>query len=167
MQTKTTMRYYLTSVRISSVQFRHSVVSDSSWPHGPQHTRPAYRSPAPEVYTNPCPLSRWSHPTISSSVILFSSCLQSFSASGSFQMSQLFASSGQSIGVSASVSVFPMNTQDWFPLGWTAWISLLSKRLSRVFSNISSSKAPILQHSTFFMVQLTSIHNYWINHSFD
>ena len=116
MQTKTTMRYYLTSVRISSVQFRHSVVSDSSWPHGPQHTRPAYRSPAPEVYTNPCPLSRWSHPTISSSVILFSSCLQSFSAS-----------------VSASVSVFPMNTQDWFPLGWTVWICLHSKGLSRIF----------------------------------
>ena len=105
------------------------------WPHGPQHTRPSSPSPTPGVYPNLCPLSRWCHSTISSSVIPFSSCLQSFPASGSFQMSQLFTSGGQSVGVSASTSVLPMNTQDWSPLGWTGWNSLLSKRLSRVFSN--------------------------------
>ena len=108
---------------ISSVQFSRSVVSDPLRPHGLQHTRPPW-SPTPRVYSNSCPLSRWWHPTISSSVIPFSSCPQSFPASGSFQMSQLFASGGQSIGVSASVSVLPMNIQDWFPLGWTGWISL-------------------------------------------
>ena len=93
------------------------------------HTRLSCPSPTPGVYSNSCPLSRWCHPTISSSVVPFSSCLQSFPASGSFQMSQLFASGGQSIGVSASTSVFPMNIQDWFPLGWTGWISLQSKAL--------------------------------------
>ena len=109
---------------ISSVQFSCSVVSDSLRPHGPQHTRPSCPSPTPGVYSNSCPLSQWCHPIISSSVISFSSCLQSFPASGSFQMSQLFASGGQNIGVSASTSVPPMNTQDWSPLGWTGWISL-------------------------------------------
>ena len=104
-------------------------------PHELQHARSPCPSPTPGVYPNPCPLNRWCHPTISSSVIPFSSCPQSFSASGSFQMSQLFPSGGQSIGVSASKSVLPMNTQDWSPLEWTGWISLQSKRLSKVFSN--------------------------------
>ena len=122
-------------VQFSSVQFSHSVVSDCLQPHEPQHARPPCPSPAPGVYPNSCPLSQWCHPTISSSVIPFSSCPQSFPASGSFQMSQLFASGAQSIRVSASTSVLPMNTQDWSPLGWTGWISLQSKGLSRVFSN--------------------------------
>ena len=120
---------------LSSVQFSHSVVSDSFRPHEPQHARPPCPSPTPGVHPNPRPLSRWCHPTISSSVIPFSSCHQSFPASGSFPMNQLFASGGQSIGVSASTSVLPMNTQDWSPLGWTGWISLQSKGLSGVFSN--------------------------------
>ena len=123
-----------------SVQFSCSVVSDSLRPHEPQHTRPPCPSPTPGVHPNPCPLSRWCHPTISSPVIPFSSCPQSFPASGSFQMSQLFASGGQSIGVSASTSVPPMIPQDWSPLGWTGWISLQSKGLSRVFSNTTVQK---------------------------
>ena len=114
----------------TSVQFNRSVVSDSLWPHEPQHARPPCPSPTPGVYPNPCPLSWWCHPTISSSVVPFSSCPQSLPASGSFPMSQLFTSGGQSIGVSASTSVLPMNTQDWFPLEWTGWISLQSKGLS-------------------------------------
>ena len=101
------------------VQFSHSVVSNSLKPHEPQHARPPCPSPTPGVHPNPCPLSRWCHPTISSSAIPFSSCLWSFPASGSFPMSQLFTSGSQSIGVSASTSVLPMNTQDWSPLGWT------------------------------------------------
>ena len=117
-----------------SVRFSCSVVSNSLWPHGLQHIRPPCPSPTPRVYSNSCPLSRWCHPTISSSVNPFSSHLQSFLALGSFQMSQFFASGGQSIRVSASASVLPMNIQDWFPLGWIGWISLLSKGLSRVFS---------------------------------
>ena len=116
-------------------QFSLSVVSDSLRPHGLQHARPPYPSPTPGVYSNSCLLSQWCHPNISSSVISFSSRLQSFPASGSFQMSQLFASGGQSIGVSASTPVLPMNIQDWFPLGWIGWISLQSKGLSRIFSN--------------------------------
>ena len=115
-------------------------MSTSLWPHEPQHARPPCPSPTLGVYPNSCPLSRWSHPTISSFVIPFSSCPQSFPASGSFPVSQLFASGGQSIGVSASTSVLPMNTQDWSPLGWTGWISLLSKGLSRVFSNTTVQK---------------------------
>ena len=118
--------------QFSSVQSSRSVVSDYLRPHEPQHTRPPCPSPTPSVYPNPCPSSQWCHPTISSSVITFSSYLQSFPASGSFQMSQLFASGGQSTGVSASTSVLPMNTQDWSTLGWTGWI-LQSKGLSRVF----------------------------------
>ena len=112
------------SALLISVQFSHSVMSDSSRPHEPQHARPPCPSPAPRVYPNPCPLCRWCHPTISSSVVSFSSCPQTFPALGFFPMNQLFTSGGQSIGVSASTSVLPMNTQDWFPLGWTAWISL-------------------------------------------
>ena len=111
---------------LSSVQLSCSVVSDSLWPHELQHARPPCPSPTPGVYPNSCPLSRWGHLTISSSVVPFSSCLQPFPTSWSFQMSQLFTSGGQNIGVSASTSVLPMNTQDWFPLGWTGWISLLT-----------------------------------------
>ena len=123
-----------------SVQFSHSVVSNSFWAHGPQPTRPPCPSATPWVYSNSCPLSQWRHPTISSSFVPFSSHLQSFPASGSLQMSQFFPSGSQSIGVSASTSVLPMNIQDWFPLGWTDWISLQSKGLSRVFSNTTVPK---------------------------
>ena len=119
----------------SSVQFSRSVVSDSLRPHESQHARPPSPSPTPGVHPNSCASSQWCHPAISSSVIPFSSCPQSLPASGSFPMSQFFASGGQSIGVSASASVLLMNTQDWSPLGWTDWISLQSKGLSRVFSN--------------------------------
>ena len=118
-----------------SIQFSCSVMSNSLRPHGPQHARPPYPSSTPGVYPNSCPLSWWCHPTISSSVIPFSSCLQSFPALMSFPMSQLFVSGGQSIGVSALVSVLPMNIKGWFPWGLTGLISLLSKGLSRVFSN--------------------------------
>ena len=126
-----------------SVQFSHSVVSDSLWPHELQHARPPCLSPTPGVYSNSCPSSRWCHPAISSSVIPFSSCPQSLPASGSFPVSQLFAWGGQSIGVSASTSVLPMNTQDWSPLGWTGWISFQSKGLSRVFSSTIVQKHQI------------------------
>ena len=125
---------------LSFNHFSHSVVSDSLWPHGLQHARLPCPSPAPEVYSNSCPSSQWCHPTISSSVILFSSCLQCFPASGTFPMSQFFTSGGQSIGVSALASVLPMNIHDWFPLGWTGLISLQSKGLSRVFSNTTVPK---------------------------
>ena len=117
------------------VQFSHSVVFDSLRPHESQHTRPPCPSPTPGVYSNSCPLNWWCHLTISSSVILFSSCPQSFPTSGSLQLSQHFASGGQNIGVSALASFLPMNTKDWIPLGWTGWISLQSKGPSRVFSN--------------------------------
>ena len=133
-------------------QFRASVVSDSLGPHGLQHARPPCPSPTPGIYSNSCPLSQWCHPTISFSVVPFSSCLQSFPASGSFQMSQFFASGGQSIGVSASASVLPMNIQDWSPLGWTDLI-LQSKGLSRVFSNTT------VQKHQFFGAQLSSQSN--------
>ena len=123
----------------SSVQFSRSVVSNSLGPHESQHATPPCPSPTPGVHPNPRPLSQWCHPAISSSVIPFS-CPQSFPASRSFQMSQLFASGGQNIGVSASTSVLPMNTQDWSPLGWTGWICLQSKGLSRVFSNTTVQK---------------------------
>ena len=136
-----------------SVQFSHSVMSDSLQPHEPQHTRPPSPSSTPGVHPNSYPSSQWWHPTISSSVIPFSSCPQSFPASGSFQMSQLFTSGGQNIGVSASASVLPMNTQDWSPLGWTGWISLQSKGLSRVFANIT------VQKHQFFGAQLSSQSN--------
>ena len=134
-------------VQFNSVQ--SLVVSDSLWPHEPQHTRPSCPSPTPGVHPNPCPSSRWCHPTISSSVVPFFSWLLSFPASRSFPMSQLFASGGQTIGVSASASVLPMNTQHWFPLGWTSWISLESKELSRVCSNTT------VQKHQFFGAQLS------------
>ena len=138
---------------IISVQFSHSVVSESLWPHELQHTSPPCPSPTPRVYSNSCPSSRWCHTAISSSVVPFSSCPQSLPASGSFPMSQLFASCGQSTGVSASLSVLPMNTQDWSPLGWTGWISLQSKGLSGVFSNTT------VQKHQFFSAQLSSQSN--------
>ena len=133
----------------SHSQFSHSVVFDSLRPHRLHYARPPCPTSAPRAYSNSCPLSRWCHPTISSSVIPFSSHLQSFPASESFQMSQFFVSGSQSIGVSASASVLPMNTQDWFSLGWTVWISLLSKGLSRVFSSNT------VQEHQFFSTQLS------------
>ena len=125
-------------------------MSDYLRPHGLHHARPPCSSTIPRVNLNLCPLSQWFHPTISSSLIPFSSRLQSFPASGSFQMSQFFASTGQSIGVWSSASVLPMNSQDWFPLGWTGWISLKSKGLQHC-----SSKASILQHWAFFSTELS------------
>ena len=134
---------------ISSVQFSLWIMSDSLWPQGLQHARLPCPSPTPRTYSKSCPSSQWCHPTISSCVVPVSSCLQSFSASGSLPMSQFFTSGGQGNGVSASASVFPMNIQDWFPLGWTAWISLQSKGLSRVFSNTT------VQKHQFFGAQLS------------
>ena len=128
-------------LQFSSAQSSHSVVSDSLWPHKLKHVRPPCPSPTPRVYPNSYPLSQWCHPTISSSVIPFSSCPQSFPASESFQMSQLFTSGDQIIGISASG--LPMNTQDWSPLEWTGWISLQSKGLSRVFSNSEVMKGMV------------------------
>ena len=133
----------------SSVQFSCSVMSDSLQPHEPQHARPPCPSPTPRVHPNPCPLSWWCHPTISTSAVPFSSSLLSFSVSGSFPMSQFFELGGQSIGVSVSTSVLLMNIQDWFPLEWTGWISLLSEGLSRVFSNST------VQKHRFFGAQLS------------
>ena len=134
--------------------FSPSVMSSSWWPHGLQLIRLPYPSLTPGVHLNPCPLSRWCHPTISSSVVPFSSRLQSFPASPSFQMSQFFPSGGQSIGISVSASVLPLNIQDWFCLGWTGWISLLSKGLSSLLKHYSS-KASVLQCSAFFIVQVS------------
>ena len=136
-----------------SVQFSHPVVSDSLRPHESQHARPPCPLPTPGVYSNPCPSSQWCHPAISPCVVPFSSCPQSLPASGSFPISQLFAWGGQSTGVSASASVLLMNTQDWSSLGWTGWISLQSKGLSRVFSNTTVQKHP------FFGAQLSSQSN--------
>ena len=133
-------------------QFSHSVLSDFLRPHEPQHTRPPCPSPTPGVHSDSRPSSPWCHPTISSCVIPFSFCLQSFPASGSSPMSQFFASGGQSIGVSASTSVLPMNTYDW-SLGWTGWISLQPKELSKVFSNTT------VQKHQFFSAQLSSQSN--------
>ena len=135
--------------KVRSVQFRHSVISNSLWPHRLQHTRLPCPSPSPGACSNSCPLSQWCHPTISSYVIPFSSCLQSFLASRSFPMSYFFTSGGYSIGVAASTSVLPMNMQDWFPLGLSGFISSQSKGLQH-----HSSKASILWRSAFFMVQL-------------
>ena len=154
-------------VGLSSVQFSCSVVSDSLWPHESQHARPPCPSPTPGVYSNPCPSSRWCHPTISSSVIPFSSCPQSFPASGSFPMSQLVTWGSQSTGVTDSASVLPMNTQDWSPLGWNGWISLQSKGLSRVFSKAIVQNINFLALSFLHIPTLTSIHDHWKNHSLD
>ena len=139
------------SVQFSSVQSFSRV--GSLQPHEKQHARPPCPSPTPRVYPNPCPFSRWCHPAISSSVVPFFSCPQSLPPSASFPMSQLLAWRGQSIGVSASASVLPMNTQDWSPLGWTGWISLQSKGLSTVFSNT------IVQKHQFFSAQFSSQSN--------
>ena len=149
------------------IQFSRSVVSDSLRPHELQHARPPCLSPTPGLYPNSCPLSQWCHPAISSAVVPFSSCPQSFPASGSFQMSQLFELGGQSTGVSASTSVLPMNTQNISPLEWTGWISLQSKGLSRVFSNNTVQKHQFLVLSFLLSPTLTSIHDHWKNHSFD
>ena len=150
---------------LSSLQFWHSAMSNSLRFHGLQHASLPCPSPAPRACSNSCALNQWCYQTISSSVVPFSSRLQSFPAPGSFLVSQLFTSGGQSIGVSGSTSVLPMDNQDWFPLGWTALISLQSKGLS-VFSNTR------VQKHQFFSVQLygptlTSICDYWKNHSFD
>ena len=142
--------FFALSHFISSVQFSRSVVSDYLRPHESQHARPPCPSPTPQGHPNPCPSSQWCHPIISSSVVPSSSCLHSFPASGSFPMSQLFTSGGQSTRVSVSASVLPVNIQDWSPLGWTGWISLLSKGLSRVFSNTT------VQKHQFFGAQLSS-----------
>ena len=138
---------------LSLVQFSCSVVSDSLWPRESKHTRPPCPSPTPGVYPNSRPSSQWCHPAISSSVVPIYSCPQSLPASGSFPISQLFASGGQTIGVSASASVLPMNTHGWSPLGWTGWISFQSKGLSRVFSNTT------VQKHQFFGSQLSSQSN--------
>ena len=141
----------------SGIKMSFSLVSQSCptlWPHGLQHSRPPCPLPTPRACSNSYPLNRWCHPTISSSVIPFSSHLQSFPTSRSFPISQFFPSGGQSIRVSASASVLPMNIQDWFLLGWTSLISLLSKGLKSLLQN-HSSKASILRHSAFFTVQLS------------
>ena len=156
-----------TSVQFSSVQFSHSVLSHSLRPHGLQHTRPPCPSPTPGACSNTRPSSQWCHPTISFSVIPFSFCLQSFPASGSFQMSQLFAPGGQSFGESASASVLPMNIQGWFPLGLISLISLQSKGLSRVFFSTTIRKHQFFSTQPFYGPALLSVHDYWKNHSFD
>ena len=143
---------FLRDRKFSSVQSLSCV--NSLQPHGLQHAGPPCPSPTPRVYPNSCPWSRWCHPTVLSSVIPFSSCLQSFPASGTFPVSQLFPSGGQSIGVSASASVLPMNIQDCFPLGWIGWISLQSKGLKSLLQH-HSSKASILQCSAFFIVKIS------------
>ena len=144
---------YSRSLFIFTYQFSRSVVSDFLPPRESQHTRPPCRSPTPRVYSNSCPSSQWCHLAISSSVVLFSSCPQSLPTSGSFPMSQFFAWGGQSTGVSALASVLPMNTQDWSPLGWTGWISLQFKGLSKVFSNTTVEK------HQFLGAQLSSLSN--------
>ena len=148
-----------------SVQFNRSVVSDSLQPHEPQHTRPPCPSPTPRAYSNSGPSRWWCHPTISTTVIPFSSHLQSFPAAGVFLMSWLFSWGGQRVGVSASASVIPMNIQDWFPLGVTG--SLNVKGHSRIFSNTTFQSIISLVLSLLYDPTLTSIHDYWKNHSFD
>ena len=154
------------TVQFSSVHFSRSVVSNSLWAHGLQHARLPCPSPTLGACSNSCPSSQWCHPTISSSVVLFS-CLQSFPASGSFPMSQFFPSGDQSIGVSASTSVLPMNIQDWFPLGWTVR-SPCTPRDSQESSPTTQFKSiNSLALSFLYSPTLTSIHDYWKNHSFD
>ena len=147
--------FYFYVISKLSVQFSHSVVSDSLWPHVLQHARLPCSSLYPTVWPSSCPLNQSYHPIISSSVAFFSFCLQSFPASGSFPMSQFFASGGQSIGVSGSASVLPKSIQGWFPLRLIGLISMPSKGLSRVFSSTTVLKASILQPSVFFIVQLS------------
>ena len=149
------------------VQFSRLVMSHSLWPHGLQLIRLPCWSPTPRACSNACPLSWWCHPTISSSVVLFSSCLQSFPASGSFPMSQFFPLGDQSIRVSASASVLPINIQNWLPLQMTGFISLESKVLSRVFSNTTVQKHQFPALSFLYGPTLTSIHDYRKNHCFD
>ena len=162
-------------------------MSDSLWPHGLQDTRLPCPTPTPRACSNSCPSSLWWHPTVSSSIVPFSYCLQSFLASGSFPISQFFASGGQGIGDSASASVLPMNIQDWFPLGWTGWISLHSKGLSRVFSNttvqkhqffitqvivqlshpyMTTGKTIALTRRTFVGKAMSLLYAFWVGHSF-
>ena len=150
-----------------TVQFCCSVESISAWPYELQHPRPPCPSLTPGACSNSCPSSWWCHQTSSFSVTLFSSCLQTFPASGSFPMSQLFTSGGQSIGVSASASVLPMNIQDWFPLGWTGWISLQFKGLSRVSSKPQFKSVNALVLSFLYSPTLTCIRDYWENRSID
>ena len=145
----------------------YSVVSGSLWPHRLKHIMPPCPSPTPGACSNSCPLSQWCHLTISSSVVPFSSCPKSFPVSGSFQMSQFFASGGQSIGASASASVLQMNIQDWFPLGLTGLISLQSKGLSRVSPTLQFKSIHSLALSFLYSPTLTSIHDHWKNLSFD
>ena len=145
--------------QFSSVQFSRSVMSNSLQPPGLQNARPPCPSPTPRAYSNSCPLSRWCHPIISSSVVPFSSHLQSFPASGSFQMNQFFASGGQSIGVSASPSILPTNIQDWFPLRWTSWISLQSKGL-KSFSNTTVQKHQFNKHQCLNIIYFINIWKY-------
>ena len=147
--------------------FSHSVISDSLQPHGLQHSRPPCPSPSHGACSNSWPLSQWCHPTILSSVIPFSSCLRFFPASESSLVSQFFISGGQSIGTSASASVLPMNIQDLLDLGLTGLTPLQSKGTLKSLFQHHSSKASILWHSAFVMFQLSSIHDYWKNHSFD
>ena len=150
-----------------SVQFSCSVMSDCLQPHELPHARLPCPSPSPGACSNSCPSRQWCHPTISSSVIPFSSCLQSFPAWGSFLKSQFFASHGQSMRVSASTSVLPMNIQDWFPLGLTGCITLLSKRFSRVISNTTVPQHQFFFPQLFYSLPVTSIPDYWKNHSFN
>ena len=154
-------------LQFSSVQFSSSVMSNSLRLHESQHARPPCPSPTSGVHSDSRPLSQWCHPAISSSVVPFSSCLPSLPESESFPMSQLFAWGGQSTGVTASTSVPSMNTQDWYPLGGTGWISLQSKGLSRVFSNTTVQKHQTLALSLLHSPTLTSIHDHWKNHSLD
>ena len=147
--------------------FSHSFMSDSLQPHGLQHTRLPCHSPSPGVSPNSSPLSWWCQSIISSSVVPFSACLQSFPSLGSFPMSWLFESDGQNIGASASATVLPMNIQGWFPLGLTGLVSLLSKGLSKVFSNTTVRRHKFFGTQSSYGPPLTFIHNYWKNHSFD
>ena len=148
-------------------QFSCSVLSVSLWPYGLQHTRPPCPSPTPGVQPNSCPLSWWCHPTISSFVVPYSSCPQSFPASGSFPVSQLFTSGGQGIGVSASASVHPMTILDWFPLEWTGWISLQSKDSQESSPTPQFKSINSLALSFLYSPTLTSTRDYWKNHSFN
>ena len=148
-------KYLSNPVSFSSVQFSPSVMSESLWPHGLQHTRLPCSSPTPRAYSSSCPSSWWCHPTISSSVIPFSSCLQSFPGTGSFPMSQFFASDDQSIGVSASASVLPMNIHDWFPLGLTRFDLLAVQGMFKSLLQHHSSKASILLQSASIIFQLS------------